>query len=76
MLCQYTVHLQNHCLYYILSKLCIFVFWKVTHDEKQLKKGYYAWSSYVSGNLPTYPSPKPTFCPKWEVSVNDGLGEG
>ena len=42
MLCQYTVHLQNHCLYYILSKLCIFVFWKVTHDEKQLKKGYYA----------------------------------
>ena len=24
----------------------------------------------VSGNLPTYPSPKPTFCPKWEVSVN------
>ena len=24
----------------------------------------------------TYPSPKPTFCPKWEVSVNVGLGEG
>ena len=29
-----------------------------------------------SGKLPTYPSPKPTFCPKLEVSVNDGLGEG
>ena len=25
---------------------------------------------YVSGKLPTYPSPKPTFCPEWKVSVN------
>ena len=25
---------------------------------------------------PTYPSPKPTFCPKREVSANVGLGEG
>ena len=33
-------------------------------------------SLYVFGNLPTYPSPKPTFCPKWEVSANVGLGEG
>ena len=31
---------------------------------------------YISGKLPTYPSPKPTFCPKWEVSINVGLGEG
>ena len=31
---------------------------------------------YVSGKLPTYPSPKPTFCPKWEVSVNVCLGRG
>ena len=31
---------------------------------------------YVSGNLPTYPSPKPTFYPKLEVSVNVGLGKG
>ena len=30
----------------------------------------------VSGKLPTYPSPKTTFCLKWEVSVNIGLGEG
>ena len=30
----------------------------------------------VSRKLPTYPSPKPTFCPKWEVSVNVSLGEG
>ena len=30
----------------------------------------------VSGKLLTYPSPKPTFCPKWEVSVDVGLGEG
>ena len=33
-------------------------------------------SLYVSGNLPTYPSPKPIFCPNLEVSVNIGLGEG
>ena len=31
---------------------------------------------YVSGKLPTYPSLKPTFCPKCEESVNVGLGEG
>ena len=33
-------------------------------------------SLYVSGKLPTYPSPKPTFFLKWELSVNVGLGEG
>ena len=26
--------------------------------------------------LPSYPFLKPTFCPKWEVSVNVHLGEG
>ena len=31
---------------------------------------------YVSGKVPTYPSPKPTFCPKREVSFDDGLGKG
>ena len=25
---------------------------------------------YVSGNLPTHPFPRPTFCPKWEASGN------
>ena len=30
---------------------------------------------YVSGKLPTYSSPKPTFYPKGEISVNVGLGE-
>ena len=34
------------------------------------------WSLYISGKLPTYPTPKPTFCPKWEVSVNVHVGEG
>ena len=33
-------------------------------------------SLYVSGKLPTYPSPKPTFCPKWEVSVKCWLRGG
>ena len=27
-------------------------------------------------SLPTYPFPKPTFCPKREVSVNVGSREG
>ena len=31
---------------------------------------------YLSGKLSTYPTPKPTFCLKWEVSINVGLGEG
>ena len=31
---------------------------------------------YVSGKLPTYPSPDPTFCPKGNVRVNVGLWEG
>ena len=33
--------------------------------------------SYVSGDLPTYPSPKPTFCPseKWVVSQKQVGGE-
>ena len=33
-------------------------------------------SLYVSGKLLTYPYPKPTFCPKWKVSVNVRLGKG
>ena len=31
---------------------------------------------YLSEELPTYPSPKPTFYLKSEVSVNIALGEG
>ena len=27
------------------------------------------WSLYILGKLPTYPSLKPKFCPKWEWSV-------
>ena len=26
--------------------------------------------------LPTYPSPNPTFCPKWDANDNAELGEG
>ena len=33
-------------------------------------------SFYVSVKLPAYPSPKPTFCSKKELSVNVDLGEG
>ena len=40
------------------------------------KSAHNVGSFYVSGKLPTYPSAKPAFCPKWEVSVNIGLEEG
>ena len=30
----------------------------------------------LCGKLPTYPSPKPTVCPKWEVSDDVDVGEG
>ena len=33
-------------------------------------------SMYVSGKLPTYPSPNLTFCPKREVNVNVSFGDG
>ena len=33
-------------------------------------------SLYVFGKLLTHPFPRPTFCPKWELSVKVGLGEG
>ena len=34
------------------------------------------WSVSVSGKLPTYPTPNPTFRFKWEVSDNVDLREG
>jgi len=34
------------------------------------------WDHYTFLGKPTYSSPKPTFCPKYEESVNVGLGEG
>ena len=33
-------------------------------------------SIHPSGKLPTYPSPNPTFCPKWDTNVNVESGEG
>ena len=39
-------------------------------------EGAISGSLYISGKLPTYPSPKPTFCQKWEISVNVGLRGG
>ena len=42
-------------------------------------KGHQSWTGVryldISGKLPTYPSPKLTFCPKGVVSDNVGLGE-
>ena len=50
--------------------------WYIRHISTGAFCVWVKGSSYVSGKLPTYPSPKPTFCLKWEVSVNAGLGEG
>ena len=44
--------------------------------EAAMCKVSYCVSLYISVKLPTYPSPKPTFWLKWEVSVNVSLGEG
>ena len=44
--------------------------------EDQDDYGDGIFSLYVSRKLPTYPSPKSTFCPKWEISFNVGFGEG
>ena len=55
-------HEAVHCLFSACE--CIAV-----HTCEQWLFG----SLYVSRKLPTYPSPKPTFCPQWEVSVNVGL---
>ena len=39
-------------------------------------KGWKYWINLGFGNLPTYPSPKPTIRPKWEVSEKCWLGGG
>ena len=61
--------------------LIIYYFYFVTvtgilYAVRAVTKVWNQGSLHVSGKLSTYPSPKPTFCPKWEVSVNVGLGEG
>ena len=61
---------------------------KVNSSEKELTRVRFCsvWlisrlvfakvSIEVTGKLPTYPSPNPTFCPKWELSVHFDLGKG
>ena len=51
--------------YFYLPKIEIYSSWVIRPG-----------SLYIFRKLPTYPSPKPIFCPKWEVSVKVGLGEG
>ena len=48
------------------------------HDCHKLVKvqSLKSWIIKHFGKLPTYPSPKPTFCPKSEVSGYVGLGDG
>ena len=50
-------------------------YWGEGASVHRLKHAYVG-PLYVYRNLPTYPSPKPTYCRKWEASViNVGLGE-
>ena len=44
-----------------------------TNDPSRPRR---AGSLHVSVKMPTYPSPETTFCPKREVGVNVGPGEG
>ena len=50
------------------------------HSDKLLVSHLNVSTSFVRNKgkvgSPTYPSPMSAFCPKWEVSVNVGLGEG
>ena len=41
-----------------------------------MKENVRKWPYHVSGKVPTYPSPKPTVWPKWEVSDDVDVGEG
>ena len=56
---------------------CCFFFWVLlcANFYNQIRTKFFG-SITVSRKLPTYPSPKPSFCPKWEVSVHVNLGEG
>ena len=47
-----------------------------SHWKEEMNGENWADQLKVSGKLPTYPSPKPPFGPKWEVSVNVDLGKG
>ena len=75
---------HRNLIFVILFQLIMASSWRTASDllfagwaSPASKKGYDVMGSlYVSRKLPNYPSPKPTFCPKWEVSVNVGLGEG
>ena len=62
-------------------------YWKgQNHFHANVKFAAYAKCGEVAYSCPkvvviakfirTYPSPKPTFCLKWKLSVNVGLGEG
>ena len=62
---------------------CFYPFLRVwTRDDARIhRSSHITWKGinvklYLSGKLPTYPSPKLIFCPKWEVSVYVELGKG
>ena len=54
--------------------LCFTFIYRVIFPNNYLTNTVWCISSHRHSSpnrkLPTYPSPKPTFCPKWEVSVN------
>ena len=71
-------------LFYLLCYLyLLFKFWTVSFMFHSLWWRFPSfefrlilWLIVRSGKLPTYPSPKPTFCPKWEVKTKCWLKGG
>ena len=62
---------------WILDSLSVKLgFWIPIHSWSPDSTSKNLGSLCVLGKLPTNLSPKPTFCLKWGVSVNVGLGEG
>ena len=48
--------------------------WRKPVSRVAVKIKDYSGSLYVFGKMPKNPSLKPTFCLRWEVSDNNGLG--
>ena len=60
----------------VLSTCYSFAQWeRLFKNNKHVSSSFNVWGKTRSLKLDTYPSPKSTFCPKWEVGVNVGLRE-
>ena len=67
-----------HTKKYVLTHRLLYWSIKKTFPKqsKPILEFVFQGSLYVSGKLPTYPSPKPTLTLTSHLGQNDGLGEG